>query len=137
METELGKAKKKEILDIFANCNNFHSEEEFEEVKGILHELCMKGDVDLIKIYLNETVEDEFKDFSFKIDKTNQTASLFEVKKNARQIIIPRSIKHESTEYLITSISGIWNDTISKIKFVEDSAVKTFHKLKKFIFQLI
>ncbi|KAK8838976.1 hypothetical protein M9Y10_032436 [Tritrichomonas musculus] len=66
-------------------------------------------------------------DMTFKIDKANKTASLFRVHKNHDQVIIPRTVEHERTDYLITSISGI-NTSIKIIKFEEDSAMKTFYR---------
>lgn len=51
MDTESSKEKKKEIFNLLNN-----SKEEFEEIKDSLHRACKKGDIDLIKIYLNETI---------------------------------------------------------------------------------
>lgn len=56
-----------------------------------------EGDIDLIKIYLSETVENYSNDLFIKIDKANRTASLFSVKNRSKEIIIPRTVKHEST----------------------------------------
>ena len=41
-------------------------------------------------------------------------------------LIVPRTVKHESTDYLITSICGT-NDDIETLKFVENSTVKTIY----------
>lgn len=78
----------------------------------------------MIKKFLSETIEDSTNTLKFKINETNHTASLLSVKK---EINIPRTVKHESTEYLITSIIGTCYD-VKTIKFCEDSAVKTFYK---------
>ena len=37
------KEKEEEILYLFANSNQLRSEEEFNEIKGILHIACMMG----------------------------------------------------------------------------------------------
>lgn len=66
-----------------------------------------EGDIELIRIYLSETISDDSEDLIFKIDKTNQTASLFEIGRNLKQVLIPRTVKHGSTEYLITSVTGV------------------------------
>lgn len=74
METYLTKEKKNEILDLFSNSNNLLSEEEFKEIKYKLHNACQDGDLELIKILLSETIQDDSKDLTFKIDKTNHTS---------------------------------------------------------------
>ena len=121
------KENKKEILDLFTNSNYLHCEEEYKEVEYKLHLLCREGDIELIKIYLSETLETDSQDMTFKIDRTNKTASLFKINKNISQITIPRTIKLESTDFLITSICGPLPD-ITIVKFVEDSAVKTIYR---------
>ena len=92
-----------------------------------LHEACKEGDIELIKIYLSEKIENDSKDLTFKIDKTNKTASLFNANDNIKELIIPRTVTHEFTDYLITSISGnlLYAQTII---FFEDSAVKTIYR---------
>ena len=130
LETEPAKEKKKEILDLFAYSNNLRSEEEFEEIKQELHHACRKGDVELIKIYLCETIEPDSKKILFKIDRTNQTASLFKIKKSSLfyiQEFVPRTVRYESTDYLITSISGTCI-SLGIIEFAEDSAVRKIYR---------
>lgn len=56
MDTESSKEKKKEIINLLNNYHKLRSKEEFEEIKDSLHRACKKGDIDLIKIYLNETI---------------------------------------------------------------------------------
>lgn len=58
IETEPAKGKKKEILDLF---QNYNSEEELNEIKSIsdLHEAYEKDYLELIKIYLSKTIENE------------------------------------------------------------------------------
>ena len=119
--------KKKEILDIFMHSNNLRSKKEYKEIKRELHRACVKGDVELIKIYLGETIEDESKEMRFKIDKTNKTASLIKVNSTNEQLTIPRTVIHESTDYLISSININIDATI--INFVEDSAVKVIYNV--------
>ena len=120
LESVIG--KKQEILDLFTNFNNICSEEELQKIEYSLHKAIRRGDVEFIKILLSETIEND--SFLFKIDRTNQTASLFNVKSNIGKIIVPRTVKYESVDYLIASICFI--DSID-IKFVEDSAVKTIY----------
>ena len=126
MNTETSKGKKREIFELLTNSNNLHSEKEFKEIKDKLHRACERGDLELIKIYLNETIKNESQDMIFKIDKTNNTASLFRVNTKNDLLIIPRSVNHESIDYLITSISGI-NFRFKSLNFAEDSAVKTIY----------
>ncbi|KAK8883956.1 hypothetical protein M9Y10_043058 [Tritrichomonas musculus] len=125
-DTELGKEKKQEILTLFTNSNNLHSEEELQNIEYNLHQACKAGDVELVKNLLSETIENDSK-FTFKINKTNQTASLFKVKNYVKHLIIPRTFTYESTEYLITSISCINNGDIKTLQFAEDSAVQTIY----------
>lgn len=148
MEEELAKGKKNEILDLLINYNKLRSEEEFKEIKYKLHFACKEGDLDLIKIFLSETIKDYSNTLHFKIDGTNQTASLFKVNNDIEEVIIPRTIKYNSVKYLITSISGV-SRRLRTLKFAEDSEVKTIYKssaniclicfqiLKKFIFQQV
>ena len=91
-----------------------------------MHQACKAGDVELVKILLSETIENDSK-FTFKINKTNQTASLFKVNNGVEHLIIPRTFTYESTEYLITSISCINNSQIKTLRFAEDSAVQTIY----------
>ena len=126
MNMEAMSEKKKEILDLFTNYNNLGSKEEFDEIESNLHKACSKFDTELIKIYLSKTIKNDSKTLKFKIDQTNQTASLFKVKNKITEVVIPRTVRHESTEYLITSISGACID-IKTIKFVEDSAIETIY----------
>ena len=126
METDSALEKKKEILDLFTNYNKLVSEQEFDQVISKLHMACRDCDLELIKICLSETIEDESKNLTFKIDKTNKTASLFNVNDKIEDLFIPRTINHESTDYLITSITGICRN-IKSLKFSEDSAVKTIY----------
>lgn len=74
------KENKQEILNLFQN-SNLHSIEEFDKIKSKLHEACKLGELELINILLQETINNESNEFTFKIDKKNQTASLFKVNK--------------------------------------------------------
>ena len=62
MCTELTKEKKKEILDLLVNSNNLHSEEEFKDIEENLYYALREGDIELIKIYFSETIENDSKD---------------------------------------------------------------------------
>lgn len=77
MNTEPAKEKKKEIFKLFTTDNKLCSEAEFFEIKDKLQCACRDGDFELIKILLSETIDDTSNSFKFKVDKTNQTASLF------------------------------------------------------------
>ena len=107
IETESSKEKKNEILDLFKNHNHLKSESDFDEIEYKLHHACEKGDLDHIKILLSETIQDSAEILTFKIDKTNHTASLFKVNKNLDNLTIPRTVKHEMNDYLVTSITGL------------------------------
>ena len=72
-------------------------------------------------------IEDSTNYLKFKIDETNQTASLFKIKNNIEELNLPRTVKHKSAEYLTTSIIST-HKHLKTIKFCEDSAVKTFYK---------
>ena len=124
IDAHFSKEKKSEILDLFTKSNNLRSKREFREIQSYLQEACLQGDIDLIKIYLSETIQTE--DLTFKIDRTTKTASLFQVSSNISQIIIPRTVQHKSIEYLITSITGT-NRDIKTVKFAEDSAVNAIY----------
>ncbi|KAK8897924.1 hypothetical protein M9Y10_000157 [Tritrichomonas musculus] len=105
----------------------FHSNLIHHKIYYILHEACQEGDLELIKIYLSETITNESNLLSFKIDKTNRNASLFKVNNKSKQIIIPQTVKHDSTEYLITSITSIRN-SIQILKFIKNSEVEKIYK---------
>ena len=59
MDNELSREKKEEISELLTNHNQLRSQDELAEVIHKLHEACKKGDLELIEIYLNETIEDE------------------------------------------------------------------------------
>ena len=97
IDSLLSKEKKDEILDLFTNSNQLRSEEEFREIEDNLHDACRIGDIDLIQIYLSETIKNPTKDLTFKIDRTKKTASLFKVS-NITHLVIPRTFQYESME---------------------------------------
>ena len=111
--------KKNEIIDLLTNHNHLRSEEEYNQIDTKLLTACREGNIELIKICLSETVHNDSKDLTFKIDKTNKTASLFQVSSKIDHLVIPRIIKLESTDYLITSIIDIVS-FIKSLYFVED-----------------
>ena len=127
IDTKPTNPKKKEILNLLNSHNKLRSEEEFKEISYKLYDACKYGDLDLIKIYLSETVENNSHELQFKIDSTNRTASLIKVRDDIIEAVIPRTVEHESVEYLITSITGT-SQKIKTLKFVEDSAVKTIYR---------
>ena len=99
MESESLKEKKEVILDLFRNNNQLKSRYEFSDIKNFLHDACRKGDLAQIKILLCETIVSE--NLVFKIDKTNKTASLFEV--NTTPMIL---LFHEQSN---TQMMNIWS----------------------------
>ena len=92
---------------------------------------CREGDLELIKILLSETIEDGSKNFFIKIDKTNKTASFYGFNQSSYDLIIPRTIKHDNNDYLVTSICGLHGIVNIleklKIKFEEESSVSTIY----------
>lgn len=76
LKQSLLKIRKKKF-SIFSRINFFS--EEFEEIKEMLHKSFRNCYIELIKICLNETIIDILEGLVFKIDKSNQTASLFKV----------------------------------------------------------
>ena len=98
MERVSSKDKKKEILKLFTTYNKLRSEDEFNEIKDDLHCACRASDVELIKILLSETIEKASEGLTFKIDSTNETASLFNANDDIEELIIPRTVEHNSTE---------------------------------------
>ncbi|KAK8834051.1 hypothetical protein M9Y10_031528 [Tritrichomonas musculus] len=129
MNTESSKDKKERILDIFRNHNELNSEEEYQKIEYQLHYACQVGDLELIKILLSETIEDDSENYLIKIDKTNKTASFYGFNQQLNDIVIPRNVKYKNDDYLITSICfscHILREPLI-IKFVEDSAVSTIH----------
>ena len=99
MDKELSRDKKEEISELLTNHNQLLSQDELAEVNELHHEACKKGNLKLIEIYLNETIEDETNNLKFKINKTNKTASLFKIKQ-IKHLIVPRKVNHESEEFL-------------------------------------
>ena len=63
MNTESSKDKKEKILDLFRNHNKLKSSEAYSGIESQLHSACKKGDLELIKILLCETIEDDSKQF--------------------------------------------------------------------------
>ena len=96
LNTKFSKDKKKEIRELLTNHNQLHSQNELNEISELLHEACKKGDIELIIIYLNETIESEANDLTFKINKINKTALLFKINnKQIKDFIVPRTVIHE------------------------------------------
>ena len=105
--TNYPKKKKKEILQLLSKPNQLRTEKEFLEIKFKLEIACGSGDIDFIKILLSQKIEMNSEGLSFKINKVNKTASLIFVNKEMENLFIPRSIKYQNNEYLITSIVGV------------------------------
>ena len=124
------KTKRKKMFDLFKNHNKLKSENEYREIESQLHYACKEGDLELIKILISETIEDDSKNFLIKIDKTNKTASFYGSNQKYHDLIIPRTVKHKKNDYLVNSICGL-HDAIysesSNIKFEEKSAVSTIY----------
>ena len=138
LNMEFSRDKKEEIRELLTNHNQLQSQQEFDEVQNTLYEACKKGDIELIKICISETIENETKDLKFKINKTNKTASLFQPSKKIEHIFVPRIVTHESEEYLVTSIClteeinfsrplPSMKKNIKTIKFDENSSVNTIY----------
>ena len=72
------------------------------------------------------TISDSIDDLPIIHLLSNRSISLFKFNNVifCKEAVIPRTIKHESNDYLITSISDTSN-YIRKLKFNENSAVKT------------
>lgn len=122
--------KKKEILD-FVKCHNkLKSKEELYDTFFQLGFVVKHGDLALLKILLSESVFNDSKDFMFKIDKENKTASLFKISVQTDHVIITRSFQYESEEYLITSVCNsrsLNNSEIKIIEFDSNLAVRTIY----------
>ena len=118
IDANFSKEEKSEILDLFTKSIKLSSESEFFEIENCLQEAILQGDIDLIKIYLIETIQSDSEDLKFKIDRTTRTASLFGVHSNISQLYISRAVQHESTEYLITSITGT-NRSIETVIYLQ------------------
>ena len=86
IDANVSNEKKQEILELFTNSNKLRSKEEFDEIGDKLGEACKNGDIELIKIYLSETIRSCSKDLMFKIDETAKTASLFKVSPNISRL---------------------------------------------------
>ena len=134
LETDSAKAKKKDILGIFENYNSLRSETEYKRIEFGLHEAWKKGDFELIKIFLNETIKNESPSLAFKIDKANKTASLMNNYNDSEFLVIPRTVKHESTDYLITSICIFknWRNLFSsEFEWTKRKLVLWYKKIEK------
>lgn len=129
LDPKLSKGKKKEILQLLSKPNQLRTENEFLEIKYKLEIACGSGDIEFIKILLSQKIDMNSEGLSYKINKVNKTASLIFVNKEMENLFIPRSIKYQSNEYLITSIVGVgYNQSSKKIKtvsFDKNSAVTT------------
>ena len=134
-EEDIDPEKKKEIHELFINHNKLRSQQELDEVDPLLRMACNIGYLEPIEIYLSETIENESNDMKFKINKTNKTASLFKINnKQIEHLIVPRTVKHESDEYLVTSICWLGEEEespskIKTIKFEENSSVNTIYQV--------
>ena len=63
-----------------------------------------KRDLDLIKWLTRKEIEDKASQFSYKIDNKNKTAAVYRYLSKNPNASIPRSIKYENDEYIITAI---------------------------------
>ena len=69
IDTEFWNPKKSEILDLFTNFSKLRSKKEFDEIEYDLRQAFELDNLEVIKIYLSETIENESQDLRFKIDK--------------------------------------------------------------------
>ena len=131
------KSKQKEILELLTNHNEISSYKEYQKIERMMQRACSQGDLELLEIYLNEEVKFEIEKelISFKINKKTKTASLFRVFTLNNKLIIPRTIKYEMEDYLITSVisSGERIKIVKNIEFSKDSEVRIIYE-KSFYF---
>ena len=128
MNRESSKGKKNEIHDLLKNHNQLKSEAEFREIEDQMHYACRDGNLELIQILLSEPIQDDSKDFTFKIDKTKHTALLFKVNKNLKDFTVPRTVKHGIEDYLVTSILSL----SVRQQISEASNLKKIHQSAQF-----
>ena len=95
IETKLSNEKREEIYDLFNNHNLLKSERDFEEIKEPLHYACQECDLELIKILLSDTFRNYYNGrlLIFKINKTNNTASIIKVQTKLEELIVPRTVE--------------------------------------------
>lgn len=117
----------KRIQDLLANHNNL-TDKQYQEIKSILEESVSKNDAELVEILLNEEIE--VQGMTFKINKTQHTASLFKVLHETDTLVLPISIKYDSETYTITSIIGcqLFPKKIKTLRFNENSKIGTIYQ---------
>lgn len=108
------------------NENEIENKQQFDEIKYSLNNACKERDLDLIKWLTRKEIEDKESGFSYKIDNTNKTAAVYRYLSKNPNASIPRSIKFENQEYLITTIISDPSHTkkiIQNLKIVENSKI--------------
>lgn len=59
-ESQMNKEKKSEIIELFKKHNEISSSYEFDYLKDLIGQACLRGDLELLEIYFNEYTSFEF-----------------------------------------------------------------------------
>lgn len=118
-----------QIYSFLFNNNGIDSHERFMQVKDELFVACQNEDVKLVDLLTRREVQQD--GLSFALDDKELTAGVFRNISASGDIIIPRSVNYESSEYLVSTIyEKAFKEcqTIKSVKFPENSELHLIEK---------
>lgn len=104
-------SKHSQIIHLLFNQNGIVTYTHFLEIKQYLYKSCIKQKLDLINYMVNKKVN--YNGLLYLINEKEKTACLITNISAEGDIIVPRSITHNSEEFVITSIKKCeheWSD---------------------------
>lgn len=118
-----------QIYQNLFNNTGIESNEQFLEIKDELYKACQDENLKLVG-YLTQKVTQQ-NGLTFSLNKKDMTAAVLHNKTNLKEVLIPRTIKYENQEYIVTNIvenSFNRNIEIKTVLFPTDSEVQTIEK---------
>lgn len=126
------------IIDLLFRKSGIDSYFDFVEYKKELIEACEKEDTKVVDILTRTKVKTD--NFIFVLNEDEKTASLLRDLSISEQVFIPRSIRYQNNDYLITSILPNSFKNISNfftVQFPSDSELKRIERYAFFYSNLL
>ncbi|KAK8843557.1 hypothetical protein M9Y10_024614 [Tritrichomonas musculus] len=111
-----------QIIDHLFNNDGISSEFKFNETRHKLWKACLKENIKLVDLLTRKKIE--YNGFLYVLDEKEGTAGVFRNQTDRSEVMIPRSIQHESKEFIVKIIyedSFRNSNNIHSIEFSEDS----------------
>lgn len=111
--------------------NEMQNHQQLENISNKIKKAIDECDIEKARWLTRDEIEDE-NGVIYKIDRQSKKAAVFGLQKPSENVFIPRAIKQEGIEFIITTIldeSFKENKTIKKFEFDQNSEIEIIGKL--------